>query len=131
MGGRDENTVSDVLIKNSSVTNSDNGIRIKTVSGATGKVSGVTCSSITLSNIHKHGIVIEQDYENGSPTGKPTNGVPITDLTVENVRGTVKSSADNVYILCAACSAWTWKDVAVTGGRKTAKCQGVPAGASC
>jgi polygalacturonase len=35
-------------------------VRIKTVYGATGSVSGVTYSGITLSNITKYGIVIEQ-----------------------------------------------------------------------
>ena len=106
------------------------GVRIKTVSGATGSVNSVTYTGITLSNIAKYGIVIEQDYENGSPTGKPTSGVPITGLTVKNVEGTVKSSGKDVYILCAACSGWTWSGVAVTGGKKGA-CQGVPSGASC
>ena len=50
------------------------GVRIKTVYGATGSVSGVTYKDITLSGITKYGVVIEQDYENGSPTGTPTNG---------------------------------------------------------
>lgn len=73
-----------VKVSNCSIKDSDNGIRIKTVSGATGSVSGVSYSGITLSNIAKYGIVIEQDYENGSPTGTPTTGVPITDLTISN-----------------------------------------------
>ncbi|KAK8180133.1 putative endo-polygalacturonase [Phyllosticta capitalensis] len=131
VGGRDDNTVSNVKILNSKVVDSDNGIRIKAVSDATGKVSGVTYSSITLSNIAKYGIVIEQDYENGSPTGTPTDGVPITDLTVKNVKGSVASDAEQVYILCASCSNWTWSGVSITGGEKSSKCEGVPSGASC
>ncbi|KAK8203052.1 glycoside hydrolase [Phyllosticta capitalensis] len=140
VGGRDDNTVSNVKILNSKVVDSDNGIRIKAVSDATGKVSGVTYSSITLSNIAKYGIVIEQDYENGSPTGHmlteslpgtPTDGVPITDLTVKNVKGSVASDAEQVYILCASCSNWTWSGVSITGGEKSSKCEGVPSGASC
>jgi polygalacturonase len=77
VGGRSDNTVSNVHFLNNKVINSDNGIRIKTVSGATGAVSGVTYSGNTLSGIRKYGIVIEQDYENGSPTGVPTSGVPM------------------------------------------------------
>lgn len=108
VGGRTDNDVSDVTISSSSVSDSANGIRIKTVSGATGTVKGVTFKDITLSGITDYGIVIEQDYENGSPTGTPTDGVPITDLTVSSVTGTVESDATNIYILCASCSGWTW-----------------------
>ena len=115
------------------MTNSQNGIRIKTVSGATGSVKNVTFSDITLSGITNYGIVFEQDYENGSPTGTPTNGVPITDLTVSNVKGSVSSSATEILILCAsgACSNWKWSGVSVTGGKKSTKCQNIPSGASC
>ncbi|OAK99264.1 glycoside hydrolase [Phaeosphaeriaceae sp. SRC1lsM3a] len=133
VGGRSDNTVKNVKILSSSISNSDNGVRIKTVYDATGSVSGVTYKDITLNNIAKYGIVIEQDYENGSPTGTPTAGVPITGLTIENVKGTVTSKGTNVYILCAkgACSNWTWTGNSVTGGQKSSKCSNVPAGASC
>jgi polygalacturonase len=133
VGGRADNTVSDVTISSSSITNSENGVRIKTVSCATGSVSGVTYKDITLSGITDYGIVIEQDYENGSPTGTPTTGVPITGLTVSGVTGTVESSATNIYILCGSgsCSDWTWTGVDVTGGKTSTKCENVPSGASC
>lgn len=133
VGGRSDNTVSSVTISSSTVENSENGVRIKTVSGATGSVSGVTYKDITLSGITSYGIVIEQDYENGSPTGTPTNGVPITGLAIDDVHGSVSSSATNVYILCAsgACSDWTWESVSVTGGKTSTGCENVPSGASC
>jgi len=89
VGGRSDNDVSNVVFSDSTVSNSDNGARIKTISGATGSVKNITYSGITLSGIAKYGIVIEQDYENGSPTGKPTAGVPISDVTLENIKGTV------------------------------------------
>jgi polygalacturonase len=63
VGGRSDNTVKTVTISGSTIKNSQNGVRIKTVSGATGSVSGVTYKDITLSGITKYGIVIEQDYE--------------------------------------------------------------------
>ncbi len=131
VGGRTDNDVSDITISSSSVSDSANGIRIKTVSGATGTVKGVTFKDITLSGITDYGIVIEQDYENGSPTGTPTDGVPITDLTVSGVTGTVESDATNIFILCASCSDWTWSDVSVTGGKTSTDCTGIPTGASC
>ena len=133
VGGRSDNTVDTVNILDSQIVNSDNGVRIKTVSGATGKVNNVTYSGITLSNIAKYGIVIQQDYENGSPTGKPTTGVPITALTVKGVAGSVTSKATPVYILCGkgSCSNWKWSGNTVSGGAKSSKCQNVPSPASC
>lgn len=133
VGGRSDNMVKNVNILSSTIANSDNGVRIKTVYGATGSVSGVAYKDITLKNITKYGIVIEQDYENGSPTGTPTAGVPITGLTVQNVKGTVAAGGTDVYILCAkgACSNWTWAGNSVTGGQKSSKCSNIPTGASC
>jgi polygalacturonase len=133
VGGRSDNTVKTVRIENSKITNSQNGVRIKTVYGATGSVSDVVYSGITLSGITKYGIVIEQDYQNGSPTGTATTGVPITGLTVKNVKGTVSSSATDVYILCGkgSCSGWTWSGNSVTGGKTSSSCTNVPSGASC
>lgn len=51
VGGRDNNVVDTVKVLNSQIVNSDNGVRIKTVSGATGKVTGVTYNNIKLSNV--------------------------------------------------------------------------------
>lgn len=154
VGGRSDNTVDTVTIENSSISDSQNGmytffqnliilhsrltnvikgVRIKTISGATGSVKGVTYKDITLSGITKYGIVIQQDYKNGSPTGTPTNGVPITGLTLNNVHGSVDSKGTEVYVLCAsgACSGWDWSGVKVTGGKKSSKCKNVPSSASC
>ncbi|KAK8038311.1 endo-polygalacturonase [Apiospora phragmitis] len=133
VGGRSDNVVKDVHVLSTSIADSDNGVRIKTVYGATGSVSGVEYRDITLSNIAKYGIVIEQDYENGKPTGKPTDGVPITDLSLEGVTGSVGSKATPVYILCAkgACSNWQWSGVKISGGEPSSKCSNVPSPASC
>lgn len=83
--------------------------------------------------ITDYGIVFEQDYENGGATGEPTDGVPITDLTVKGITGSLESDATQVYVLCAdgACSDWTWSGVNLTGGKSSDECQNVPSGASC
>lgn len=47
VGGRDDNTVKTVSFKSSTITKSQNGVRIKTKSGKTGSVSGITYSDIT------------------------------------------------------------------------------------
>ncbi|KAF2635781.1 glycoside hydrolase [Massarina eburnea CBS 473.64] len=132
VGGRSNNDVDGVVIENSSISDSQNGVRIKTVYDATGTVNNVTYKDITLSGITKYGIVIEQDYENGSPTGDPTTGVPITGLTIDGVKGTVESDGTNIYILCGdgACSDWDWS-ASVSGGESSSDCSNVPTGASC
>ncbi|KAL4784348.1 glycoside hydrolase [Aspergillus varians] len=133
VGGRSNNVVNDVTISNTKVVNSDNGARIKTVYGATGSVTGVKFQGITLSGIAKYGIVVQQDYKNGSPTGNPTNGISVSDITFEKVTGTVKSSGTDVYILCGSgsCKNWTWTGNSITGGKTSSKCKNVPSGASC
>ncbi|KAI9643770.1 Polygalacturonase 1 [Ciborinia camelliae] len=130
VGGRSPasaNEVSNVKFLSSSITDSMNGARIKSVSGATGSISDITYQDITLSGITQYGVVIQQDYLNGSPTGSPTSGVPITGVTMNNVHGTVSGGQD-VYILCASCSDWTFTKVAVTGGSALKTCAGIPSG---
>ncbi|KAL4929499.1 glycoside hydrolase family 28 protein [Aspergillus undulatus] len=133
VGGRKDNTVKDVTISNSQVVDSQNGIRIKTVYGKTGSVSGVTYDNISLSGITKYGVVVQQDYKNGSPTGKPTNGIKVDDITFKKVTGSVEKKATDVYLLCGSgsCENWTWEGVKVSGGKKSDKCKNVPKGASC
>ncbi|KAJ8107328.1 hypothetical protein ONZ43_g6768 [Nemania bipapillata] len=135
VGGRSDNTVSNVVFSSSTVTKSVNGIRIKAVEGATGTISGVTYSGITLSSISGYGILIEQNYDGGDLHGSPTSGVPITGLTVKSITGSggVTSSGYNVVIVCGsgACSGWTWSGVSVSGGKTYASCQNVPSVAAC
>lgn len=54
VGGRSDNTVDTVTFENSNVESSANGIRIKAVKGATGTITGVTYSGITLSDISEY-----------------------------------------------------------------------------
>ncbi|KAJ3139694.1 hypothetical protein HDU90_009195 [Geranomyces variabilis] len=119
-----KNTVKNVTFSDSTVLNSDNGLRIKTIAGGTGAVSDITYRNIKLSNIAKFGITIQQDYLNGGPTGKPTTGVPISGVTMENVSGTVSGGAQ-VNILCgssASCTGFEFKNVALTGGAVQKNC---------
>ncbi|KAF4546527.1 Endopolygalacturonase [Lasiodiplodia theobromae] len=130
VGGRSNNVVNGVTVQNCNIQDSENGVRIKTVSGATGSVTQVTYDGIVLSNIAKYGLVIQQDYENGKPTGTPTAGVPITHLTLHNITGTVESTGFNKYILCAsgACSSWTTSLINIHGGKTSTACTGIPSG---
>nr|AMD09887.1 endopolygalacturonase [Mesosa myops] len=130
VGGRDYNIVENVLVSNTDIVESGNGIRIKTVYGATGSVTNVTYENISLKDITNFGIVIEGDYNitNGSPTGVATDGVPIKKFYLRNVTGTVKETGVNIYILVKKASEWQWSNVSVTGGKKTKQCDGIPEG---
>ncbi|KAI9365525.1 putative extracellular polygalacturonase [Zopfochytrium polystomum] len=118
-------TVDGVTVTGCTISNSENGVRIKTVYDATGGyVKNVAYTDITLSSITKYGIVIEQDYENGSPTGTPTAGIPISAVTLTNVHGTMASGAKySTYILCASCSGFTFSEINITP--KNPSCTGV------
>lgn len=133
VGGRNDNTVDGVRIENSQVVNSQNAVRIKTVSGATGLVNNVTYANINLSGISKYGIDIQQDYLNGGPTGSPTNGVKVTNIIINGVKGSVNSGATRVYLLCGqgSCSNWKWSGVSISGGQSSTKCTNVPSPATC
>ncbi|KAF2658961.1 glycoside hydrolase family 28 protein [Lophiostoma macrostomum CBS 122681] len=136
VGGRSDNTVDTVTFYNSEVTSSVNGIRIKGIEDETGTIKGVTYNKITLSDISKYGILIEQNYDGGDlDGGTASSGVPITDLTIENITGSgaVSSSGYDVVITCGsgACSGWTWSNVVVTGGKTYSKCTNVPSVTSC
>ncbi len=120
-----------MLFENSQVVNSQNGVRVKTISGDTGTVNAVTYKAITLSGITDYGVVVEQAYH--GDVGEPTNGVKISGLTLNGVTGRATSSATDIFIDCGdgSCTGWTWTGVSVTGGKKSSSCLHVPSGASC
>ncbi|KIN03278.1 glycoside hydrolase family 28 protein [Oidiodendron maius Zn] len=124
VGGKSNNTVDTVTFSNSHIVNSENGCRIKTNSGTTGSIKNVTYQNITLNGITKYGIDVQQDYLNGGPTGKPTNGVKIAGVHFNGVTGTVASSAYNYYILCGSgsCSDFTFPGTQITGGGSGGSC---------
>ncbi|OCF33224.1 hypothetical protein I316_04965 [Kwoniella heveanensis BCC8398] len=115
--------ISDIKMTGNTVVGSTNGLRIKTIAGATdGSVIGVTYSGNNV-QATKYGIVIQQDYENGSPTGKPTNGIEIRDInfTDGNTVEVEGDKAQQVYVLCGdgSCTGtWDWSGLSVSGGSK-------------
>nr|XP_036586268.1 endo-polygalacturonase [Colletotrichum truncatum]KAF6796675.1 endo-polygalacturonase [Colletotrichum truncatum] len=124
IGGKSNNTVDGVTFIDSQVVNSENGCRIKSNSGKTGTINNVTYQNITLTNISTYGIDVQQDYLNGGPTGKPTNGVKISNIKFIGVTGTATSSAYNYFILCGdgSCSNFTFSGTHITGGGKGGSC---------
>lgn len=114
VGGRDDNTVETVTFKSSTITASQNGVRIKTKAGDSGTVKDITYEDITLDSITKYGIIVDQAYD-GS---EATDGISISGFVLDGISGTVASDADAaIYIDCGSdsCTDWTWTSVDVTG----------------
>jgi len=113
-------TVSNVTISNNTVTNSSNGLRIKTVYGATdASVSNVIYSDNKASGISQYGVIIEQDYKNGGPSGTPSNGVTLGPVMFYgNNTVAVGSKAKEVYVLCGELckGTWDWSGLTTSGG---------------
>lgn len=98
------NVVSNVTFADSTVQKSQQSVRIKTISGASGTVQNITYRNIFLdgagvaADYSDYGVVVTQSY-NGVK-GSPTNGVTVTGFVLQNVTGTVGSDAVRVYIEC-------------------------------
>lgn len=88
-------------------------------------------------DITYNGILIEQNYANLPPSNtsidvEPRNNVPIKDLVLVDVTGTVGSTAVPVQIVCAedGCFDWVWAGVNVVGDTAN-KCNFKPEGYEC
>ncbi|KAH6654996.1 family 28 glycosyl hydrolase [Truncatella angustata] len=122
IGGKSNNTVNGVVFSNSRLVDSSNGARIKSNSNTTGEVYNITYKNITMSGITDYGLDVQQDYLNGGPTGEPTNGVKIANITFIDVTGTVTGDdAYNYYILCGdgSCTNFSYTNVQITGGNES------------
>jgi polygalacturonase len=124
VGGKSNNNVTNISFTNSVVLNAENGVRIKTNSNTTGSISNILFENICVENISIYGIDIQQDYLNGGPTGHPTNGVTIQDITIRNVKGTATKEGRDYYILCgdASCKNITIDNVDIRGGGVPSAC---------
>ncbi|KAN0065991.1 hypothetical protein ACQY0O_000082 [Thecaphora frezii] len=133
IGGRISNVLNGVVIRDSRVVNSTNGVRIKTNLGKTGSVNNVTFANIALDNITTYGVDIQQNYLNAGPTGEPTNGISLTNITLDNIHGYVSANATPVFLLCGegSCRDWTWNKVDITGGVRYTECVNYPKVAEC
>ncbi|KAF4319272.1 hypothetical protein BBO99_00007941 [Phytophthora kernoviae] len=131
--GGDSVTESDIVngltVKNNKIIDSVNGIRIKTIIGLEGTVTGASYTDNTLSNV-KNAIVIHSDYSKskGGYTGDASSLVEITDITISGLSGT----ADNVYDILVnpkVVSGWTFSSITVSGDKGS--CSGEPSAAGC
>jgi len=118
-------SVNGVYVSNTQVVNSDNGVRIKVYNDATSaSVNNVHYDGITLSGITKYGIVIQQDYTNSGATGHPGKNAPITNVVLNNIKGSMKSGVAE-YIICGNCHTFTFTGISITGASKSSNCTGI------
>ncbi|KAI6892196.1 hypothetical protein KC318_g10082, partial [Hortaea werneckii] len=79
-----------------------------------------TYRNIHVSGITDYAIDLQQDYENGSPTGDPTTGITVSGVTFSDITGSVNSDeAYAHYILCGStesCSDITFSGIDISGG---------------
>ncbi|KAK7024711.1 glycoside hydrolase family 28 protein [Favolaschia claudopus] len=117
---KDNTTVSGVQITGNTVTNSVNGLRIKTIATATGSlVNNVVYSNNKLSSITSFGVIIDQSYP--ATLGTPGTGVVINGVTFSSGNSVaVGSSAKRVSVNCGSTSSctgkWDFSGLTVTGG---------------
>ncbi|KAL3659341.1 hypothetical protein V7S43_015612 [Phytophthora oleae] len=122
-------TVSGLTVQGNTITNSDNGLRIKTLIGMKGLVTNVKYINNQLNNV-ENAIAIHSDYSRsaGAYTGAATSLVTISDITVDGLTG----SADQIYDIVvnpSVVSGWTFKGITVSGAKGS--CKGQPAGITC
>lgn len=123
--------VHDIEFRNSHIGYSNNAIHIKTHNdGTTGTIRNVIYRNITFNDIDRTAISIQENY----PSGEALANIPITNLTLDNVQGTMTGSKSiGINIICAenGCSDWHWTNVKVTGAENKNVCDYVPSGVSC
>ncbi|KAG7378337.1 Polygalacturonase 1 [Phytophthora boehmeriae] len=123
-------TVSGLTVQGNTIVDSENGLRIKTISGLKGLVSNVKYLDNTLSNV-ENAIVVHSNYNRGSGrySGPPTSEVRIMDITVSGLSGT----ATNLYDIVAnpsVVSSWSFSGVTVKAANKGV-CSGQPSSIKC
>ncbi|KAJ6309891.1 hypothetical protein OIU76_014770 [Salix suchowensis] len=136
MGGNtvinNKDIVVGLTVKNSTFTNTSNGLRIKTwASPYQGLASGFTYEDIIMNNV-ENPIIIDQQYCPNSPcNAKSASRIQIRDITFSNIRGTSRSKAA-VTLSCSSvvpCKNIVLKDIKLVytgnGGPASSICSNV------
>ncbi|KAG5889040.1 hypothetical protein JTB14_009445 [Gonioctena quinquepunctata] len=127
--------VSNVTFSDSIVRRSANGIHLKThTDGGETFIKNITYKNIELEGITNFGINIQQDYKAGEGTGIPASNIPIIDLVLTNITGTMHGKdSKRVQIICGdtGCFDWHWSVISITGNSTSSDCNYSPYGFTC
>ncbi|KAF5738732.1 exopolygalacturonase [Tripterygium wilfordii] len=123
----DEHLTSKVIVKNCTLLNTDNGVRIKTKAGSVrGQASGIIFQDIIMKDV-RNPIIIDQNYE--SSKGK-SSLVKISDVHFINIRGTTSSNV-GVNLLCSNQNPCQNVQLANIDLHYTGPQRGLPLSSSC
>ncbi|XP_011098761.2 polygalacturonase At1g48100 [Sesamum indicum] len=79
--------VSNITVRDSTIQNTLNGVRIKTWQGGSGSVQGVMFSNIQVSEVETP-IIIDQFYCNGHTCPNKTSAVAVSGVSYQSIKGT-------------------------------------------
>ncbi|TYZ67182.1 hypothetical protein PybrP1_003202 [[Pythium] brassicae (nom. inval.)] len=123
-------TVSGLNVTDNKIINNTNGLRIKTIVGLKGLVTGVHYVNNVLTNV-KNAIVVHSDYSKakGGYVGTPTSAVVIKDITISGLSGTATNIYD-VLVNPSVVSGWKFSGITVKASNK-GSCKGQPRDITC
>ncbi|CAL9107617.1 unnamed protein product [Musa textilis] len=98
--------VSNITVRNARISNSDNGVRIKTWQGGTGSVSGISFDNIYMENV-RNCIIIDQYYCLTKQCLNQTSAVWVTDVAYANIKGTYDVRSPPIHFACSDAVACT------------------------
>lgn len=87
-------------MRDSTIRNSDNGVRIKTWQGGFGAVSKVTFDNIRMDNV-RNPIIVDQYYCSNKACTNQTSAVYISDVLYSNIKGTFDARSPPMRLACS------------------------------
>ncbi|XP_073281377.1 polygalacturonase At1g48100-like [Primulina huaijiensis] len=90
--------VSNINVRDSTIRNASNGLRIKTWQGGSGLVKGVTFTNVQVSGVGTP-LMINQFYCNSNKCANKTSAVGISDISYQSIKGTY--TVRPVYFACS------------------------------
>ncbi|KAK7397002.1 hypothetical protein VNO78_18166 [Psophocarpus tetragonolobus] len=105
--------VSNIMVRDSFIKVSDNGVRIKTWQGGSGSVSGVTFSNIHMVSV-RNPIIIDQFYCLTKECTNKTSAVYVSNVIYTNIKGTYDIRSPPMRFACSdsvPCTNLTLSDI--------------------
>ncbi|CAJ1874095.1 unnamed protein product [Sphenostylis stenocarpa] len=92
--------VSNIMVRDSLIKVTDNGVRIKTWQGGSGSVSGVTFSNIQMVSV-RNPIIIDQFYCLTRECTNKTSAVSVSNIIYTNIKGTYDIRSPPMRFACS------------------------------